>query len=192
MLHATHTIRRTATALALAATIVAVVAPAALAGGNSQFGPPDGWYPYAVSITKQQQSQVTDGRSPDTRDAAAAAQAASSRFGAPDGWYPYAVSITSRQHPALLDGRCPDTQDAAQAAQVNLVTPGDGRAPDTIDAATQAHIPVVTVIQTPGFQWGDFGIGVAAAFGLICLVAVSTRLLTAHKNRKQPGSVATA
>ena len=44
----------------------------------------------------------------------------------------------------------------------------------------------------PGFQWGDFGIGVAAAFGLICLVAVSIRLLTAHKSRKQPGSVATA
>ena len=91
-----------------------------------------------------------------------------------------------------MDGRSPDTQDAAQTAQANLLTPVDGRAPDTIDAATQAHIPVVTVIQTPGFQWGDFGIGVAAALGLICLLALSMRLLTAHKSRKQPGSVATA
>jgi hypothetical protein len=110
-----------------------------------------------------------DGRSPDTKDAALAA------------------------HPiALVDGRSPDTLDAAQAAQANLITPVDGRSPDTIDAATQAHIPVVTVIQAPGFQWRDFGIGVAAAFGLMCLLTVSIRLLTTHKSRKQPGSVATA
>jgi hypothetical protein len=110
-----------------------------------------------------------DGRSPDTKDAALGAQPI-----------------------ALVDGRSPDTLDAARAAQANLLTPVDGRSPDTIDAAVQAQSPVVTVIQAPGFQWGDFGIGVAAAFGLMCLVAVSIRLLTAHKSRKQPGSVATA
>ena len=114
---------------------------------------------------------MIDGRSPDTRDAAQAAQAS--------------LLIAA-------DGRSPDTLDAAQAAQANLLTPVDGRSPDTVDAAVQAHSPVVTVIQAPGFQWGDFGIGVAAALGLICLVAVSIRLLTAHKSRKQPGSVATA
>ena len=35
-------------------------------------------------------SNLVDGRSPDTKDAALAV----SRFGAPDGWYPYVVSLT--------------------------------------------------------------------------------------------------
>jgi hypothetical protein len=116
----------------------------------------------------------------------------SSRYGAPDGWYPYVVSLTkastaSRYGPQ--DGWYPYAVSLTTARHTAVL---DGRSPDTIDAATQAHIPVVTVIQQPGFQWGDFGIGVAAALGLTCLLAVAIRLLTAHKSRKQPGSVATA
>lgn len=188
----THTIKRLITGLALATALAVLAVPQALAGNSSRYGAPDGWYPYVVSLTKA---------------------STASRYGPPDGWYPYAISLTTASHTAVLDGRSPDTKDAAltaqqelgpvdgrspdtldaaQTAQANLLTPVDGRAPDTIDAATQAHIPIVTVIQAPGFQWDDFGIGVAAAFGLICLVAVPTRLLTAHKSRKQPGSVATA
>jgi hypothetical protein len=188
----THTIKRLITGLVLATVLAVLVVPQALAGSSrygapdgwypyvvsltnasttSHYGPPDGWYSYVVSLTTASRAAVLDGRSPDTKDAGFAAQ---------------------QQALALVDGRSPDTQDAAQTAQANLLTPVDGRAPDTIDAATQAHIPVVTVIQTPGFQWGDFGIGVAAALGLICLLAVSIRLLTAHKTRKQPDSVATA
>ena len=116
----------------------------------------------------------------------------SSRYGPLDPWALKYFSSDTNTTTAVIDGRSPDTIDAAQTAQANLLTPVDGRAPDTIDAASQAHIPVVTVIQAPGFQWGDFGIGVAAALGLICLVTVSVRLLTARKNHKQPGSVATA
>src|SRR5262245_30833587 len=49
-----------------------VVPTTALAGNN---GYKDGWYGYAVAATKQaQQSQLLDGRSPDTKDAALAAQ----------------------------------------------------------------------------------------------------------------------
>jgi hypothetical protein len=115
-----------------------------------------------------------------------------SRYGPLDPWALKYFASYATTTTAVIDGRSPDTQDAAQTAQANLLTPVDGRAPDTIDAATQAHIPVVTVIQQPGFQWGDFGIGVAAALGLTCLLAVAIRLLTAHRSRKQPGSVATA
>jgi ABC-type sugar transport system substrate-binding protein len=166
-----HTIKRLIIGLVLATALAALAIPSALAGNTSRYGPLDPWaLKYFASHTTTTPA-VIDGRSPDTRDAAQAAQAS--------------LLI-------LADGRSPDTQDAAQTAQANLLTPVDGRAPDTIDAATQAHIPVVTVIQQPGFQWGDFGIGVAAAFGLICLVAIPSRLLTAHKSRKQPGSVATA
>jgi hypothetical protein len=192
MFGATHTIRWTATALALGATMAATVVPAALAGGNSQFGPPDGWYSYAVSITKHQQPTLLDGRSPDTRDAAAAALATSSRFGAPDGWYPYVVSITSQQHPALFDGRSPDTRDAAATASLLAMTPLDGRSPDTADAAFLAHLPTVTVFRSTGFQWGDFSTGVAAALGLVLLLAVSAKLVMARRSGHRTDPVATA
>jgi len=73
------------------------------------------------------------------------------------------------------------------AHQVSLV---DGRSPDTLDAAALAHAPVVTVVRTPGFQWGDFGIGVVAALGLVLLVALSVRTWMARSH--QPSPVATA
>ncbi len=47
----THTIRL-ATAIVLAASLAALAVPAAPAGGRPSYGPPDGWYTYAVSLTK--------------------------------------------------------------------------------------------------------------------------------------------
>ena len=108
-----------------------------------------------------------DGRSPDTRDAALSARISTYR----DGWYGYAVLMTK----------------AAQAPQV-----ADGRSPDTRDFAVQAHAPVVTVVQSPGFQWGDFGIGIAAALGAMLIVLASTKLLAGRQARKQTGPVAAA
>jgi len=147
MFRTTHTIRQAATILALAAAIGALTAPVALAGGTSS-GYEDGWYGYAVMLTKQQH-QTTP-----------------------------------------LDGRSPDTRDAAAAASAQSLAPLDGRSPDTLDAAVLAHSPVVTIVRSPGFQWSDFGIGVAAAVGLMLLAGVSLRVL-ATRNR-QPGPVATA
>ncbi len=118
---------------------------------------------------------LLDGRSPDTRDAARIAHqpltGSGSGLGARDGWYPYAVSVT-------------------EASRSGPVT--DGRSPDTRDFAALAHSPVVTVVQSSGFAWGDFGIGVAAAFGAVLLIGVSKKLLTGRQARKQPGPVATA
>jgi hypothetical protein len=114
---------------------------------------------------------LRDGRSPDTKDAGLAAQ---------------------QQAFTPVDGRSPDTRDAARAARENLLTPTDGRSPDTRDFAALAHAPVVTVLRSPGFEWGAFGVGVAAAFGLMLLIAVPIRLLAARSNVKQQGPVATA
>src|SRR5205823_717223 len=108
-------------------------------------------------------------------------------------------------HPvALVDRRSPDTKDAALKAAavshgagggfapvpVTSATPSkDGRSPDTIDAAVVAHAPI-TIVGAPGFQWGDFGIGVAAALGLVLLIAVSVKAWMARSH--QPNPVATA
>ena len=148
----THTIKRVTAGLALALSLATLTVPTALAGSSSRYGAPDGWYPYAVSLTK--------------------------------------ANIAVREHPALIDGRSPDTRDAARAAQAMLLTPVDGRSPDTRDAAILAHTPVVTVDQAPGFHWGDFAIGIAAAFGLMLIVSIG--LLAARHGRKQPSPVATA
>ena len=94
---------------------------------------------------------------------------------------------------ALRDGRSPDTIDAASAVQsAGVSSLPDGRSPDTHDAAAMAHAPVVTVTVSPGFDWGDFGIGAAAALGLVLLVAVTVRLLAARSGSKQQRPVATA
>jgi hypothetical protein len=148
MLRTTHTIKQAAASLALATTIAVLVAPTALATGNASGTYRDGWYGYAVMLTKQQH-QTTP-----------------------------------------LDGRSPDTRDAAAAASIQSLATLDGRSPDTLDAATQAHSPVVTIVRSPGFQWSDFAIGVAAAFGFMLLAAVSLRVLTTRN--RQPGPVATA
>jgi hypothetical protein len=109
-----------------------------------------------------------DGRSPDTKDAALAVHA---------------------RGQLLIDGRSPDTRDAALPAHADDQALVDGRSPDTRDFAALAHEPVVTVSQTPGFQWGDFGIGVAAAIAVV--VAVVLSMLLFRRQSQQPDTVAT-
>ncbi len=84
-----HRISRMATGIALAATIAALTAPAALAGGN----------------------RVVDGRSPDTRDAAMATH---DSFYALDPAIARAIAA-HQQSLTPSDGRSPDTRDAAMA-----------------------------------------------------------------------------
>jgi hypothetical protein len=155
MFRTNHTLRRITGGAAVAVALAALAVPQALAG-----------------------SGVRDGRSPDTKDAARAVQQpgstrgfAGSAYGPPDGWYGYAVELT-------------------KAAASSPVT--DGRSPDTRDAAVLAHTPVTTITRSPGFEWGDFGIGVAAALGAMLVLVASTKLLAARHGRKQPSPVATA
>ena len=61
----THTIKHVIIGFVLAASLAALTVPSALAAGNSRYGAPDGWYPYAVSLTKA---------------------STTSRYGPPDPW----------------------------------------------------------------------------------------------------------
>ena len=130
--------------------------------GTSQYGAPDGWTPYVEELTRQSQGGVVlDGRSPDTQDAALTAQ---------QGYF---------------DGRSQDIRTFEQGVQLSKsLTPVDGRSPDTVDSSILAHSPIQTVVSTPGFQWGDFGIGGVAALGAMILLALSMRFLSNRNDRK--------
>ena len=103
----THLIRFTQT-LVLAAVVAALAAPAVALGGSNPSKPATDWFeryaaahPYGQGTLAAAQPQLTDGRSPDTLDAASTAQF------------------------QVADGRSPDTLDAAQAIQpIELVQPG--------------------------------------------------------------------
>jgi hypothetical protein len=123
---------------------------------------------YEDGTLYRQNSTLIDGRSPDTKDASAAVQQ------------------------EILDGRAQNIATFEQGLQLSRSEQvADGRSPDTRDSAALAHTPVVTITQTPSFQWGDFGIGTGVALAAVLLLAVSMRILTNRQGRK-PGSVATA
>lgn len=96
-----RTIRHLTAAIGLTVSVAAFAAPAVLAGGKP--------------------STITDGRSPDTRDAANQLQ---------------------------LDGRSPDTRDAAIAAHQGSLALSDGRSPDTLDASTSTR-PALSPVAAP-------------------------------------------
>ena len=109
---------------------------------------------------------VTDGRSPDTKDAAATARM---------------VFATT------ADLRSPDTRDAAVAAHSEPATPVDLRSPDTRDAALLAHSPGPTVVVasgSQGFDWTDAGIGAAGGFAIALIVAGMLVLVRLGSRRK--------
>ena len=72
------------------------------------------------------------------------------------------------------------------AFHVGEPTVVDGRSSDTIDFATPAHERVVTVVREPGFQWGDFGVGISAA--LLALVAISLARLFSNRGGGRPAT----
>ena len=71
----THTIKRLITGLVLATALAALTVPSALAGSNSRYGPLNPWALKYFAPQTNTTTAVIDGRSPDTRDAAQAAQA---------------------------------------------------------------------------------------------------------------------
>ena len=145
----THIIRLGRT-LALAAFVAGAAVPVALAGHPGR----------TVSSAKSSGNAILDGRSPDTRDAAMAAQVA--KYGPPDGWYGYVVSLTKSSANTVLDGR----------------------SPDTVDAGLLAHSQVVEVVSSSNFDWGDFGVGAGSGIGLILLFGGG--LVLAYQRRHRP------
>jgi hypothetical protein len=114
-------------------------------------------------------AQSQDLRSPDTKDAAAAAKA---------GDY--------------QDLRSPDTKDAAAAA--NAGDYQDLRSPDSRDAGrppVQIPTNVVTVDQpSTGFDWGDAGIGAAGMLALLSIGVGLTMGIVQSRRRRGPSAMA--
>ncbi len=105
-----------------------------------------------------------DGRSPDTKDAAA---------------------LVHAQTVALSDGRSPDTRDAAAIAHATQPAV-DGRSPDTRDAAIVAHtapVPSVIVVGNGGFNWTDAGIGAAGGVAIALLSGGALLLFRGGRGR---------
>ena len=119
----------------------------------------------ALTLVPVAGSGIKDGRSPDTKDAALAAQT------------------------QIADGRSPDTLDAAAAAHSVPSTPIDLRSPDTKDAAQLAHSPSTAVVVQSGsgtFDWTDAGIGAAGGFAIALILAGLLVLAQHGHGRKLP------
>lgn len=108
---------------------------------------------------------LMDGRSPDTRDAADAAQVERS---SPNYWYRYPVAPT-KQDTAPVDGRSPDTRDDALAAHAPIAT------------------PAVVVVGASGFDWTDAGIGGAAILAFLLLAAGGLHLMSDARRQRVHG-----
>jgi hypothetical protein len=179
----THMIRRTGMVFALGVSVAAFAVPTALGF--------DGRSPDTRDAAEQAQlNAVVDGRSPDTLDAAYQARL-DSLGTVVDGRSPDTLDAAYQaQLSTLGDGRSPDTLDAAYQAQLPTVNSLiDGRSPDTIDAGVLGRTQVVEITSTGGFDWGDFGIGVAVAVGSIfILVGLGAGMREARQARHRLGS----
>ena len=165
MISTTNTISRLTRALVLAVALAAFTAPVAV-GDNSSDRPGRG----------AQTSQVV---APDWFERAALR---ASRAEAPD-WFERAAA---RHLDAIAgDKRSPDTIDAALLAQSgrSSVTQLDPRSADTRDAAVRPHTQVVTTVTGHAFDWGDFGLGVVASFGVLLLVLLGAAIMTVRGHR---------
>jgi hypothetical protein len=199
----THRIRRTGVTFVLGLSVAAFAVPTALGsqsiqrrgtGDFTQVAPlVDGRSPDTLDAAYQarlgQLGTLVDGRSPDTLDAAYQAQIDSLGLVA-DGRSPDTVDFANQAVVGSLDGRSPDTLDAAYQAQVARLNPiADGRSPDTIDAGVLGRTQVVEVTSGSGFNWGDFGIGMAVAIGLLfILVGLGAGMREARHARHRLGS----
>ena len=211
-------------ALVLAVIVFALAVPAVALGSSNQSTSSRDWFeryaaahPFGHGIVGSTPAPdvferyaathattvLTDGRSPDTRDAAAAAQArlaggpsqqtSSSRdwferyaaahpFGhglvgstpAPDVFERYAATHATT---VLTDGRSPDTRDAAEAARLRLA---GGPSQETLIAASGSQ--PTGIVRPGGFDWGDASLGAGAALGLILLVGAAGYTLR-HRGR---------
>ncbi|MBM2822413.1 MAG: hypothetical protein HW413_1159 [Thermoleophilia bacterium] len=181
MISTTNTISRLTRALVLAVALAAFTAPVAV-GDNpsdrpgrgaqtSQVVAPD-WFERAAL-------RASRAEAPDWFERAALR---ASRAEAPD-WFERAAA---RHLDAIAgDKRSPDTIDAALLAQSgrSSVTQLDPRSADTRDAAVRPHTQVVTTVTGHAFDWGDFGLGVVASFGVLLLVLLGAAIMTVRGHR---------
>ena len=124
----------------------------------------------ACAVPAMAVAQTQDLRSPDTRDAAAAAAA---------------------EH--YQDLRSPDARDAARPSETRQYS--DLRSPDARDAGrppVQVPTPLVEIREVPGngFDWGDAGIGAAGLLALLSIAGGVTLLAVGRRRRRDLGATA--
>jgi hypothetical protein len=136
----------------------------------------------ACAVPAGAAAQSQDLRSPDARDAAAAAQAQGYQdLRSPDARDAGRATET-RQYSDL---RSPDARDAGKAAQVTQ----DLRSPDARDVGrTPVEVPtsVVEIREVPGsgFDWGDAGIGAAGMLALFSITAGLALMVGGRRRRR--------
>jgi hypothetical protein len=136
----------------------------------------------ACAVPASAAAQSQDLRSPDARDAAAAAQAESYQdLRSPDARDAARPSDT----PQYSDLRSPDARDAGLAAQVAQ----DLRSPDARDVGripVEVPTPVVEIREVPGsgFDWGDAGIGAAGMLALFSITAGLALMVGGRRRRR--------
>jgi len=132
----------------------------------------------AVVALAAQSACALDARSPDTREAATPATT--------DVRSPDTREAAATRAVVVTDVRSPDTQQAAARAAESSI------ASDARDAATRGLPPVTPTASTPapttGFDWGDFGIGVAAGLGAILMVALLAAVALSGRGKGRGGT----
>jgi hypothetical protein len=124
----------------------------------------------ACAVPATAVAQTQDLRSPDTRDAAAAATA---------------------EH--YQDLRSPDARDAGRTPDTRVTQ--DLRSPDARDVGrppVQVPAPVVEIREVPGngFDWDDAGIGAAGLLALLSIAGGVTLVAVSRRRRRDLESTA--
>jgi hypothetical protein len=178
----THMIRRMTTGIAVTASVALFAVPVARGF--------DGRSPDTRDAGQAQLSPIVDGRSADAIDAGYQARLGS--LGTlVDGRSPDTLDAAYQsQLSTIVDGRSPDAIDAGYQARLGLQgTVVDGRSPDTVDAGVLSRTQVVEITSSTGFNWSDFGIGVAVAVGaLFILVGLGAGMRQARRARHRLGN----
>ena len=160
-----HTIARLAGGVAVAASVLALSAPAA-------FGAHDPWYSYASSLTRQATAPTSSGHDP---------------------WYGYALSLTGPQAsvPFITDTLAPGGRSAPVQGDrfiTDTLAPGGHSAPVQgyqfiTDTLAPGGGTIASAPAAGGFDWVDAGIGAAGTAGLLLLLLGSGRVLQQHRRR---------
>ena len=170
MLGRSHKLSALVTAAAAAVAAAAFAIPASADSGSCT--PPagaDGWYCAALSMNNAGTANgVTDRLVDDYfRDPPARTSTCTPPAGA-DGWYCAALSMNNAGAAKGVTGRLVDGFVAMSAPTSEGIVDDSWRSPFAVEGDQQS---------SGGFNWGDFAIGVAVAFGAMLLaMGVSKRV----------------
>ncbi len=168
------TTHRMVKAVALGLVLAALAVPAALAGGNSRYGPPDPWAYRLLAANANQSSQSV----PDALDRYVANQR---RQADEDALDRFLRNDKAHAVPDALDRYLANQQSQS-------VWPDDRRGPRGASPfASVSPQAKAQAASDTSFHWGDMVFGVAGAFGVMLLVAAAA--LTVRRSHRRLAGV---